>query len=383
MALPIGFVFLPSDEQLFKDYLIHKVTGHDELLPWDGIEERIMYGDNAEPWNVFHDADSWEETKESKKVKKSKYFFTQLRKVSGDGGKNFARSAGAGLWHGETGGDPKGDNIYGTKKLFSYKSKEGQDNSVKWLMHEYALSDRFLRSIGVSRANYYVLCKITKVIDLSKKTVYDDREQHGVFQENQDLCAKRKYMTGTSDDDNFLGQVEQEIKKARVGHHQDYYMKNLGSAELACKVHSDQEKCLEIEETILNQETTHNMVTTPPRQDSISTFVNMLANDFPRYGPQDDSHQVSVLDEVIYISCYNNRVDNELITDIGEQMSNCMQGVKIEEANNCDQEMRQIINHLFEEDDNLEDNNISPVMTNVDVKDFINMDWNRIIESIY
>jgi hypothetical protein len=80
--LPAGFRFMPSDEELVRDYLLKKVMG--EELPCDGIGECDLYGAKP-PWEICGD-------QEGEKV----YFFAKLKKLSKN---RVARTAGSGVWH--------------------------------------------------------------------------------------------------------------------------------------------------------------------------------------------------------------------------------------------------------------------------------------------
>lgn len=48
--LPMGFRFLPSDEELISHYLLKKVKGEEFL--WDGIRECDLYGEKPPLTNL-------------------------------------------------------------------------------------------------------------------------------------------------------------------------------------------------------------------------------------------------------------------------------------------------------------------------------------------
>ncbi|KAK1399326.1 hypothetical protein POM88_009189 [Heracleum sosnowskyi] len=108
--LPPGYRFYPNDEELLSFYLKPKVNG--ETLPCVVILEKQIYGDSANPWEVFDDSSTpWIICGGSKIV----YAFTPLTKKavagssSGRGSKkkeNYAKKAGCGTWHGQTGREP-------------------------------------------------------------------------------------------------------------------------------------------------------------------------------------------------------------------------------------------------------------------------------------
>jgi hypothetical protein len=60
MKMVLGFHFLPSDCELIIHCLLRKVRG--EEIPWDGILDFELYGENA-PWEIFGDLDDEEEEK--------------------------------------------------------------------------------------------------------------------------------------------------------------------------------------------------------------------------------------------------------------------------------------------------------------------------------
>ncbi|KAL2548950.1 NAC transcription factor 25-like [Forsythia ovata] len=101
--MPLGYRFEPTDEELIRFYLSEKAFG--QPLPRSFIMEKELYGDNANPWDVFSDTDPWKtETKfdenETKSIKNTIFVFTKLSKISP---KRISRKAGCGLWDGQTG----------------------------------------------------------------------------------------------------------------------------------------------------------------------------------------------------------------------------------------------------------------------------------------
>ncbi|KAH6824305.1 hypothetical protein C2S53_018930 [Perilla frutescens var. hirtella] len=172
--IPIGFCFDPTDEELITGILFQKVMGFP--LPWNGIAEKELYGDNAAPWDVFSDIDDGENCslycntkKEGDTTKKSVYVLTKVPNSK----KRNSRTSGCGRWSSHTG--PKtimhsttGD-IIGLMRMLSFKSLKktteavnGDDDLGHWIMHEYSLSGSALMEIGERNNNDLVLCKITK-----------------------------------------------------------------------------------------------------------------------------------------------------------------------------------------------------------------------------
>ncbi|XP_062173469.1 NAC domain-containing protein 41-like [Alnus glutinosa] len=121
--LPLGFRFMPTDEELISHYLVKKVKG--EELSWDGIPDCDLYGEKP-PWEICGDQE---------KV----YFFTTLKKLSKN---RVSRTAGCGVWHENCTVkiyDNRGD-IIGARKLFNFNVKEGSTTkNSNWIMHEFSL----------------------------------------------------------------------------------------------------------------------------------------------------------------------------------------------------------------------------------------------------
>ncbi|KAL0383293.1 UNVERIFIED_CONTAM: protein CUP-SHAPED COTYLEDON 1 [Sesamum calycinum] len=167
LIIPPGFHFAPTDQELITFYLSRMAMGLQ--LPWNPILEKTMYGENANPWDVFADV-QWDtsvvtrEDKESKNVKRVIYVFTKLSKVCGK--TRIARTAGSGTWDGQTGARKiynKSGQVIGQMKMFTFISKTPGDSRKEhdhWIMHEYSLA-------GVSlncelKYKDYVICRITR-----------------------------------------------------------------------------------------------------------------------------------------------------------------------------------------------------------------------------
>ncbi|KAK4416932.1 NAC domain-containing protein 60 [Sesamum alatum] len=145
LILPPGFHFTPSDQELITFYLSRKAMGLE--LPWNPLLEKTIYGENADPWDVFSDV-QWDtsvtgaEGKECKNVKSVVYVFTKLSKVNGK--TRIARTAGCGTWDGQT--ESPSD---GTKQ-----------RDPHWIMHEYSLAGVSLNCELPYKD--YVMCRITR-----------------------------------------------------------------------------------------------------------------------------------------------------------------------------------------------------------------------------
>ncbi|KAG8363991.1 hypothetical protein BUALT_Bualt19G0079900 [Buddleja alternifolia] len=183
VMVPEGFRFVPTEEELIRSYLLKKAMGLP--LPSNHILERDLYGEKASPWDVLSDISGayWDthipvnmnnhdDKKEIKKVKKSIYVFTRLKRVN-EGSRNMARIAGCGTWKGQT--VPRkirkgssGEEI-GVMKMFTFIANNKGLIKDHWIMHEYSLSGVSL-SCDLKNKDY-VICKITREFFEEKKKI--------------------------------------------------------------------------------------------------------------------------------------------------------------------------------------------------------------------
>ncbi|XP_074573406.1 NAC domain-containing protein 83-like [Curcuma longa] len=127
-VVPIGYRFLPTDEELILDYLANKVAG--ELVPSTAVVEADVYG--TEPWNLLGKDDQ------------EAYFFA-VRKRKNAVGTRVDRRAGTGTWtlyskkeEFVTAVDDDGREIaVGCKSSLSFN--DGKKKNSGWIMHEYEL----------------------------------------------------------------------------------------------------------------------------------------------------------------------------------------------------------------------------------------------------
>ncbi|TXG49015.1 hypothetical protein EZV62_024890 [Acer yangbiense] len=153
--VPLGFQFMPSDEELVKGYLLRQIRGQE--LPWNGIQFCDLYG--RPPWEIFHGTDH----ELSEEDDHTFYVFTRLKKASLH---RVSRVAGCGTWH----GDRKSEKIFadkkrkegliGLKKNFTFRIKNGSKKS-HWIMHEFSLAGESLMGIDHKSCDF-VLCRIFK-----------------------------------------------------------------------------------------------------------------------------------------------------------------------------------------------------------------------------
>ncbi|KAK3228908.1 hypothetical protein Dsin_000789 [Dipteronia sinensis] len=153
--VPLGFQFMPSDEELVKGYLLRQIRGQE--LPWNGIQFCDLYG--RSPWEIFHVTDHELSEEDDYKF----YVFTRLKKASLH---RVSRVAGCGTWH----EDKKSEKIFadkkkkmgfiGLKKNFTFRIKNGSKKS-HWIMQEFSLAGESLMGIDHKFCDF-VLCRIFK-----------------------------------------------------------------------------------------------------------------------------------------------------------------------------------------------------------------------------
>ncbi|KAK1401254.1 hypothetical protein POM88_000859 [Heracleum sosnowskyi] len=178
--MPEGYHFAPFEQQLISLYLKRKVLG--QKLPCNKVEERQLYGPNANPWQLFDpETHPWILSEVTPgKYDKITYVFVNLTKKGTAEGKkegknkgkrdNYIKKAGCGTWDGQTKRteirDWNGDLI-GERRMLAFEINEVTDEDLSklghWRMHEYHLCgiNKDIRNPGNT-----VLCKIT--LDSSK-----------------------------------------------------------------------------------------------------------------------------------------------------------------------------------------------------------------------
>ncbi|KAI7750170.1 hypothetical protein M8C21_019304 [Ambrosia artemisiifolia] len=152
-ALPIGYRFAPTDEELIRQYLEKKIKNED--VPKARISDADIYEDHPkELVGKYPQAipDGW-------------YFFTPRSRKYPNGDRP-DRQAGPGYWK-ATGPDKiikENEKRIGRRKSLIYHEGHGPSlTKTKWMMHEYVIEGYLRRSRLNSNDNKlddYVLCKI-------------------------------------------------------------------------------------------------------------------------------------------------------------------------------------------------------------------------------
>ncbi|KAL9247950.1 hypothetical protein vseg_021320 [Gypsophila vaccaria] len=152
LALPPGFRFHPTDEELVAYYLSRKINGH--IIDLEIIPEVDLY--QFEPWDL-----------PSKSLLPSNdlewyYFSPRDRKYPN--GSRTNRATKAGYWK-STGKDRKVNSemrVVGMKKtLVYYQGRAPNGHRTDWVMHEYRL-DEAECEINSGLQDAYALCRVFK-----------------------------------------------------------------------------------------------------------------------------------------------------------------------------------------------------------------------------
>ncbi|XP_059632149.1 NAC domain-containing protein 41-like [Cornus florida] len=190
MFVPLGFRFIPTEEELLTHFLRRKLK--QESLPYEGvILERDVYGEA--PWNIFTAEDPWHSLKSNEFVI---YVFTQLKKIDREK-KRIVRRAGCGTWDGQTGIKNiynKERELIGFNKMLSFEVDVKKDEFLimpkgHWTMHEYSLGGVSLNGLEEGTHDY-VVCKIKR--DDSKHLKRAPKHHaHEVSKEENPRCRKK------------------------------------------------------------------------------------------------------------------------------------------------------------------------------------------------
>ncbi|KAB2623499.1 NAC domain-containing protein 68-like [Pyrus ussuriensis x Pyrus communis] len=144
---PIGYRFMPRDDELLLDYLRPKLDGQD--YPKGIVHDCDLHG-LEEPSDIWRRLSRASHEGHECTDDKDIYVFTTLN-LKAPNGSRFCRTVGTtgGTWKGED----AGKKIYasgikhaiGFRKRFTYRNK-GSPQNDHWIMHEFHLDPSLLRN---------------------------------------------------------------------------------------------------------------------------------------------------------------------------------------------------------------------------------------------
>ncbi|KAL1221281.1 Protein CUP-SHAPED COTYLEDON 1 [Cardamine amara subsp. amara] len=159
-ALPPGFRFHPTDEELISYYLVNKIA--DQNFTGKAIADVDL--NKSEPW----------ELPEKAKMGGKEWYFFSLRDRKYPTGVRTNRATNTGYWK-TTGKDKEIFNsttseLVGMKKtLVFYRGRAPRGEKTSWVMHEYRLHSK--SSYRTSKQDEWVVCRVFKKTEATKKYV--------------------------------------------------------------------------------------------------------------------------------------------------------------------------------------------------------------------
>ncbi|CAH2061239.1 unnamed protein product [Thlaspi arvense] len=159
-ALPPGFRFHPTDEELISYYLVNKIA--DQNFTGKAIADVDL--NKSEPW----------ELPEKAKMGGKEWYFFSLRDRKYPTGVRTNRATNTGYWK-TTGKDKEIFNsttseLVGMKKtLVFYRGRAPRGEKTSWVMHEYRLHSK--SSYRTSKQDEWVVCRVFKKTEATKKYI--------------------------------------------------------------------------------------------------------------------------------------------------------------------------------------------------------------------
>ncbi|KAL1207121.1 Protein CUP-SHAPED COTYLEDON 3 [Cardamine amara subsp. amara] len=159
-ALPPGFRFHPTDEELISYYLVNKIA--DQNFTGKAIADVDL--NKSEPWDL----------PEKAKMGGKEWYFFSLRDRKYPTGVRTNRATNTGYWK-TTGKDKEIFNsttseLVGMKKtLVFYRGRAPRGEKTSWVMHEYRLHSK--SSYRTSKQDEWVVCRVFKKTEATKKYV--------------------------------------------------------------------------------------------------------------------------------------------------------------------------------------------------------------------
>ncbi|KAJ4821763.1 hypothetical protein Tsubulata_041298 [Turnera subulata] len=149
-AMPVGFCFNPSMEDIVAHYLFRKIRGELSTFDKATVKEHDIY--KEEPWQ------SWDSSLKSSSTDDLEFvfFYTKWKNVSGKGERKLRMvGSGGGKWHEECKAQThvlvNGDKMVVLRRKFTYQGSLCPPRS--WAMTEFSLK---------TYPNDYVICKLNR-----------------------------------------------------------------------------------------------------------------------------------------------------------------------------------------------------------------------------
>ncbi|KAI3901218.1 hypothetical protein MKW92_014807 [Papaver armeniacum] len=178
LQLPVGYKFIPTDEQLIIHYLLPKVEGR-TLNCYDYIFDVNNIYDYKDPSELFDEIlqnSNGQDTSNDESDDQILYFFSTLKPLTAfkKSGRKKQRAVENGTWSGQTPPanifSPGTENVIGCKRYYTFtwkdnpvtnakRRKTDSSESGRWAMHEYSLLDSFYQD---NNKKEYVICRIKR-----------------------------------------------------------------------------------------------------------------------------------------------------------------------------------------------------------------------------
>jgi len=265
-ALPPGFRFHPTDEELISCYLKGKLNHGLKAAELEVISEVDLY--KLEPWDLPE--------KSFLPSTDMEWYFFSPRDRKYPNGCRTNRATEAGYWK-ATGRDRKiysrASTIGIKKTLVFYRGRAPQGERTDWVMHEYRLEENESEA-GPCLQNAFVLCRVFKKSGLGEKS----GEQYTAPVEKGDLSLIKKNLSP-----GYFGDIEvhsEEQSKPVEGIDANSHLPSKISSKILNDTTGDSaplNKWLDI----LLDDTNSNSSCVAPDEDTIHTQVDAMP-DTPR-----------------------------------------------------------------------------------------------------
>ncbi|CAM0878757.1 unnamed protein product [Alopecurus aequalis] len=217
-ALPPGFRFHPTDEELIVHYLRKRAAA--APCPATIIAEVDIY--KLDPWDlpsraVFGQPEG------------NEWYFFSPRDRKYPNGVRPSRSAGSGYWKATgtdktiTAGVGRGGEMVGVKKaLVFYQGRPPKGRKTNWIMHEYRLADaagrppiRFNKDSSSMRLDDWVLCRIHNKRNHHQLSPLYEPPSSSIHHQHQD-DPNSSHMSGPLSISDYIPPLQPEMELSSV-----------------------------------------------------------------------------------------------------------------------------------------------------------------------